>query len=39
VFVGNYRIIFRVGKDEILVLGVVHGARLLADDQLDDSTS
>jgi hypothetical protein len=36
VFVGSYRIIFRIGTEVVHIMAVVHGARNLADGQLDD---
>src|SRR5262245_7984393 len=39
IYVGNYRIIFRVGSDVVDILTVVHGARLLDDGDLGESSS
>jgi hypothetical protein len=36
-YVGSYRIIFRVGESIVEVLGVVHGARLLSDKRFDET--
>jgi toxin ParE1/3/4 len=35
--VGNYRLIYRVREQHILILSVIHGARLLPDDIKDRS--
>lgn len=36
IYVGNYRVIFRVLADAVHVLTVMHGARLLTPDRLND---
>ena len=37
VYVGSYRIIFRVTDETVQVLAVVHGARLLSNDSIEKS--
>ena len=35
IFIYSYRVIYRIRKDQIEVLAVIHGARLLPDDVFD----
>jgi toxin ParE1/3/4 len=39
VYVGSYRIIFRLREEEIRILTVMHGAQLLRDDRIVDEES
>ena len=37
IYVGNYRIIFRIHEQDVRILLVTHGAQLLKEDRLRDT--
>jgi len=38
-YFGSYRILYQIDKDALTILRVFHGARLLTDQELDDSNN
>jgi toxin ParE1/3/4 len=39
IYVGDYRIIFRIRENDVRILTVMHGARLVREDKLSDDES